>query len=135
MVSKIICYLLVILSIDLYVLFYKFLKKISLKRIQAAEKRQGYTEEELSTLKDISSKGTIIAYGLSAIIGCFYVNFINSSYISSNSFFDILSIDFQITILGTLMFSSIAIIIKYIKNILGFAKGFKSGLIDYEDEE
>jgi hypothetical protein len=132
MFEKILIFGLSLLSIDVYNILYKAYMKIWLKRINLTEKTQGFENEQLTTLEDISSDKPTIIYGLSSIFVSFYVVFFSDML--TGTFFENVLTNFEAVILPLLIYLSFSVIWKYIKGFFDFAKGFKESLVDIEDE-
>lgn len=136
MFIRIINYLIALISIDIFYICYKMYRKILIKRINHKELDMGISENQLSTDKDLgNSNVTLIIYILSVIIMGFYINFINYSQYDNSSFLTMLKIQFTYILIPFLIFQTINVIIKYIKDFFSFLKGFKEGILNDEDEE
>ena len=131
----VIIFILSLISIDVFFIIYKGIKILELKRIHLNEKNNGFKEDEYTKLEDIQKKWPIIIYGIMAIIGSFYINFINTDFLV-DSFVTDFVFNIELNLLPVLICLSFSIIWKYIQNVILFFKGFKTGvMIDEENEE
>ena len=119
-----------LISIDLFYILYKQYKKLEIKRINTYEKKMGLNDDELTSYESIISKAPNMIYSISAIVMGVYVNFINTSIYTSNSFIFMLKTSFSYIMLPLLVFLTFKVIYRYIKGFIMFFIGFKRGLKD-----
>ena len=124
MISHVVSYILMILSIDLFYIVNKKYKEFFLKRQNKIEEKFGIADENKSKLEDVFSLAPTITYGIITVVCGFYFNFIEKDIFKSTSFFSILLTNVEMIALLTLICFNVGILIKYFRNLVCFIKGF-----------